>query len=349
MVTPMINALSPRPLVSVAVPARNEGEHIEACLTSILNQNYPSDRMEVLVVDGFSTDDTRARVASLRDPRLRILDNPERTVPHAMNRAIREARGEILVRVDAHTRIAAEYVREAVDLLQRSWAWGVGGSMTAVGATTFGRAVALATSSRFGIGDSAFHYARRECEAESVYMGAYRISVLRGLGGYDGELTRNQDDELNARIRTHGGRIVLSPRLRSEYTCRGTPGSVTRQYFQYGSWKVRSLRKSPGGFRLRHAVPPLFVAGLAAGPAASIAAPELRLAFGAVLVAYAVLAALAAARILRRGKDPAAAARTLHVFPILHLAYGAGVWHGMVRFRLGRRAAGAPVEVRRVA
>jgi hypothetical protein len=221
--------------------------------------------------------------------------------------------------------------------------------MNAEGTTPLGRAVAAATSSPFGVGDSTFHYAERESVADTVYMGVYWARALRAVGGYDEELVRNQDDELNARIRAAGGTLVLTPRLVSCYVCRGSWRALWNQYSQYGSWKVRSLRKTPAGFRPRHVVPALFCVGLLLGPAAAVLWPSLVplcLGVGALYVFLAASAALRGRRLVGRPAEPLLVAL---VFPVLHLAYGIGTLHGLVRFRGGVRAVDPPASLRRAA
>jgi glycosyltransferase involved in cell wall biosynthesis len=253
------------PFVSVVIPMRNEAGHVAPCLEAVLAQEYPRDHMEVIVVDGESDDDTAtiARAAAQRDARVRVLSNPGRIVPTAMNIGIRAARGEIISRVDGHTRIAADYVRVGVETLRRTGADNVGGPMRAVGGGLFGDAVATATSSRFGIG-SYFHFGTSERAVDTVYMGMWPRRVFERVGLFDEELVRNQDDELSYRIRKEGGRIVLTPAMRSWYQNRQSIRHLTRQYFQYGLWKIRVLQKHPRQMSWRHFVPPAFVALLVA-------------------------------------------------------------------------------------
>ena len=204
------------PRVSVILPVRNEADHLGVCLDAILAQDCPAEELEVLVVDGASEDGTRevVRHYARNDPRVRLASNPQQIVPTAMNAGIRAARGEIIVRVDGHTTIAADYVRLGVEALHRTGAMNVGGPMTAVGGGWFGDAVAAATSSRFGVG-SYFHFGTSEREVDTVYLGMWRRSVFEQVGLFDEELVRNQDDELNYRIRKAGGSVVLIPAMRS--------------------------------------------------------------------------------------------------------------------------------------
>jgi succinoglycan biosynthesis protein ExoA len=330
------------PLVSVVMPVRNEEAHIGRTVAAVLAQDYPADRLEVLVADGRSADGTRDVLAHLaaRDGRLKVIDNPGRIVATGLNAAIRQSRGEIVVRVDGHTEIEAGYVRACAEALSRTGADNVGGRMTAVGSGAFGRAVAAATSSQFGVGGARFHYSDREEWVDTVYLGAWRREIFDRIGGFDEELVRDQDDEFNYRLRAAGGRILLSPAVRSRYTVRGTPRSLFRQYFQYGFWKVRVLQKHPRQMRLRQFVPPLFVLALIATSALALAFPAVQAASLSVLGLAAIyLLADAAAAVVETRRQGASPALLALVFPILHVAYGAGFLVGLVRF-VGRWGGG---------
>ena len=231
------------------MPIRNEADFIARSLGAVLEQDYPHECMEVLVADGLSTDSTREVIVRMAADHpavtVRILDNPGKIVPTGFNIALAAAAGEIIVRVDGHTIIDPDYVRQCVALLQNTAADNVGGRMTAVGRGTFGEAVALATSSPFGVGGARFHYSDQEEWVDTVYMGAWRREVFDKVGGFDEELVRNQDDEFNYRLRASGGKILLSPTINSRYYNRSTVRSLWRQYYQYGYWKVRVLQKHP--------------------------------------------------------------------------------------------------------
>jgi glycosyltransferase involved in cell wall biosynthesis len=338
-----MDAAVARPFVSVIVPVRNEGEHIHATVAAILGQDYPADRFEVLFADGRSTDDTRAVLEDVasREPRLVVVDNAGRIVSTGLNAALRAARGEVVIRVDGHTEIAPDYVRACVEALERTGADNVGGRMTAVGTGAFGRAVAAATSSPFGVGGARFHYSDREEWVDTVYLGAWPRAVFARIGLFDEELVRDQDDEFNYRLRASGGRILLTPAVRSRYMVRGTPGSLFRQYYQYGFWKVRVLQKHAAQMRPRQFVPPSFVLALVATFVLALslrAAPAARVPALFLWAAYLLAVAVAVAVETRRqGANPALLA---FVFPILHVAYGTGFLIGLVRFagRWGGRA-----------
>ncbi len=322
------------PRVSIVIPMRNEGPTIERCLRSVLSQDYPEGSMEVLVADGQSTDDSRAKVERIaeRDGRVRIIDNPTRIVPAALNRAIRAARGEIIVRVDGHTEVASDYVRRAVECLERTGAQVVGGPMRCAGGGVVGDAIAVATSSRFGIGNSYFHYGDREREVDSVYMGVFRRSVFEAVGWFDEELVCNQDDEFNYRVRRAGGRVVMCPRIRSLYRNRTTLCSLARQYWRYGYYKARVLQKHPQTMSWRHAVPPLFVLALVGSLCLWPAGGWGRAPLALIAACYGAGASAVAATAVRRNGARVGCILPL-VFTTVHVAWGAGMLAGLWRFR----------------
>ncbi len=317
------------PLVSVVIPMRNEAKHIHECLDSVLAQDYPRDCLEVIVVDGDSDDDSLAVLQGYGD-RIRVLHNPARIVPSSMNIGIRAARGEIVARVDAHTKLAPDYLRVGVETLQRSGADNVGGPMISVGGGAIGDAIALAMASRFGIG-AYFHFAAEDREVDTVYMGMWPRRVFERIGLFDEELVRNQDDELNYRLRKAGGRIFLTTRMRSRYQNRQSWKSLRRQFYQYGLWKIRVLQKHPRQMSLRQFVPPAFVAALAGSAMAACFH-----AWGAWLLlvvasSYAMALGLAAASVARvHGWQHFW--NLLRAFATMHLSWGSGFLVGAVRF-----------------
>jgi len=191
-----------------------------------------------------------------------MLDNPKKIVPTGMNIVLQQAKGEIIIRVDGHTIIAPDYVRQCVDALHRTDADNVGGKMRAQGESIFGQCVSIATSSPFGVGGARFHYSDKEEWVDTVYMGAWKREIFENVGLFDEELVRNQDDEFNYRLRSQGWKILLSPKIKSQYFCRSSPQSLWKQYFQYGFWKVRVLQKHPFQMRPRQFVPAIFVGAL---------------------------------------------------------------------------------------
>ena len=334
--------------VTVIMPIRNEASFIRRSLGRVLEQDYPADRMEVIVADGMSDDDTRQIVAALQaeNDSIHLVDNPGRIVPTGINAALRRARGGIIVRVDGHTEISQDYVRQCVAELHRTHADNVGGRMCAVTERPFGRAVAQATSTPFGVGGARFHYSHKEEWVDTVYMGAWPRKVFERIGLFDEELVRDQDDEFNYRLLSHGGRILLSARIRSCYYVRATPASLWRQYSQYGFWKVRVMQKHPSQIRLRQLVPSAFAAALLISILCTLFWRYGWVLLVAVGGAYCLANLAATAWTSLRNREGYLFLLPL-VYLILHLSYGLGFLLGLIRFadRWGDRQGQVPQSI----
>jgi len=318
--------------VSIIVPMRNEAKYIGACLESILAQDYPHNLLEVWMVDGGSIDQTREIVAgfSQRADFVHLLDNPEQTTPHAMNYGLKAAQGDVIIIVGGHCTLAPDYIRHCVRLLQETDAACVGGLLTSQGEGWLSQSIAMAMSSPFGVGNARFRYATEAGFVDTVAFGAYRREVFETIGVFNPELTRNQDDELNYRLRQAGFKIYLSPEIQSVYYTRSSLGKLWKQYFQYGFWKIRVLRDYPGSVQARHLIPGLFVLGLSK---ALLGAPfhrHFRTLLKGILLPY-VLASLFFGW-KRCRQDIKYLPGVLTAFPILHLAYGSGFWWGLWQF-----------------
>lgn len=312
------------------MPVRDEAAFIERSLGALLAQDYPRDRLEILVVDGCSRDETAAivrRVAE-RIPEVRLLENPRRVQAAALNLGIRAARGEIVVRVDGRSFVAPDYVSRCVELLREGRAENVGGRMRPEGEGPIGRAIAIATSHPFGLGNSKFHYSETEQYVDTVYLVAYRREIVERIGLYDESMDVNEDYELNYRLRQAGGRILLSPRIRSTYRPRPSLGALARQYFRYGRWKARVLRKHPRSLVWRQVAAPLLVASLLLGVGLAPVWPAAGSAALAVALLYAAVA-LAAALSAARG-EPRLVPLVLAGFATVHFSWGLGVWLGLL-------------------
>lgn len=320
------------PAVSVVMPVLNEAASITQCLETVLQQDYPPDLLEILVVDGGSTDGTPDLVQILgqRHPGLRLLTNPGRITPAALNVGIRAARGDIIVRVDGHALIEPDYVSQCVRYLLEGKADNVGGLMRPVGTTYIGEGVALATTSPFGVGDSKFHYSTQEQYVDTVYLGAYWRKTFDEIGLFDESLRINQDYELNYRLRQAGGKILLSPAIRSSYTPRSSLAALWRQYFRYGQGKVQTLQKHPESLRWRQAVPPLFVGAFLGAFVGAFFWMPLRRLFG-LMAGFYLLANFVASTIgAKRGGWRYGPVLPL-IFAIIHFAWGLGFWVGLAR------------------
>ncbi|MFN7941327.1 MAG: glycosyltransferase family 2 protein [Thermoanaerobaculia bacterium] len=326
------------PRVSVVVPALDEEANLDECLTALAAQDYPADRIEILVVDGGSIDATAEIIArfAARDPRFRRLLNPTRHVSAALNLAIAAATGSVLLRVDAHALAAPDYVRRSVEALAASGAAVVGGPMQPEGRSVVGRAVARAMLHPFGVGTARFRFARTVQEVDTVYLGAFPLELFERVGTFNETLVRNQDYEMNWRIRCAGGRVVVDPAIRVVYITRSSLATVARQYASYGYWKFQMLRLHPRSLRARQLAAPSFVVALGLAAAASVLAlagsAPAPLAWALPAVAGAYAAANLAVSLALAARHGARLALTLPpVFATLHLAWGAGFLAGILR------------------
>lgn len=328
---------SPLPLVSILMPVRNEGAFLARSLGAVLAQDYPAERLEVLIADGMSTDGTPAAVASVARTRpaiaVTVVDNPGRIVSTGLNRVLAQARGEVLVRVDGHCEIAPDYVSRCVAHLRaRPEIAGVGGPIRTIGETPVSQTIALAMSSPFGVGDSAFRTGTAAAKlVDTVAFPAYTRAAVALAGPLDEELVRNQDDEYNYRLRERGAQLLLAPDVQANYYSRASVRALARQYFQYGYWKVRVMQKHPRQMRPRQFAPPVLVAALLGGALASPLGPVVRRLWGLFIGLY-VLATLGAAVWTARRAGWRHLPWLPVIFATLHLSYGLGFLLGLLRF-----------------
>jgi succinoglycan biosynthesis protein ExoA len=324
-----------RPFASLIMPIRNEGKVIEEVLTAVLTQDYPAERMEVLVVDGMSTDDTRAVIqrvaAAYPHIPVTVIDNPRQIVPCALNLGLKAAKGSIIIRVDGHCVASSTFVSACVDTLLTSGAENVGGRVLPIGAGVEAEAIAQATSSPFGVGGARFRYSDQDEWVDTVFPGTWRRELFDKIGGFDEELVRNQDDEFNYRLRAHGGKILLSSKIKLKYYSRGTVPKLWSQYFQYGYWKVRVLQKHPLQMRPRQFAPPLFVATLIGGVVLAPFVPLVAWLLALEVVLYCAANLLASFITARRSQLRYLAWLPL-VYAVLHFSYGLGFLWGLVKF-----------------
>ena len=253
--------------ISIISPCRNERDYIAGFVESLLAQELPPHyELEVLIADGMSDDGTREILDALakRHPLLSVVSNPGRIVSTGLNAAIRAASGDLIVRMDAHTTYARDYVRACVETLERTGADNVGGPWQAAGESELQKAIALVSHSPFASGGGRSHALDYEGQVDTVYLGCWRKEIFDRVGLFDEELVRNQDDELNLRIVRVGGTVWQSPAIQSCYSPRSSLPKLFSQYMQYGYWKVRVIQKHTLPASIRHLVPGAFVFGLLA-------------------------------------------------------------------------------------
>jgi succinoglycan biosynthesis protein ExoA len=327
------------PSVSVIVPVLNEAQYIASCLQAIISQDYPSDQVEILVVDGMSTDRTREIVADFaaRDSRIRLLLSPKRRTPFSMNIGVAASSGEILVRIDGHSVVARDHVRRCVDFLLRSGADHVGGLMRQKGTTYLARAIALVLSSPAGVGSARFRYTDQEQDIDTVPFGAYRLETVLRLGGFDEAFPIGQDSELDYRIIRDGGRVRINPAISTDYFCRDSLTALSRQFFRYGRAKAHILHKHGGLPSPRALAPAGFVATLSALTVTSMISRSARRLLAMMAFAYALLCGAATIRISSRHGWRHAPLLPL-IMVVLHFSHGIGFLAAFPRFLAPRPA-----------
>ena len=323
--------MSTMPMVTIAMPCLDEERFIEACVRSVLAQDYPKDRIEVLVADGMSMDATREILAQLaaEDPRIRVIDNPDRIQAAGMNHIIREARGDVVVRMDVHCEYANDYVRKCVEVLEQTGADNVGGAQRARATTLFQRALCAALESPLGVGGAKYRSADNEGFVDTVFLGAFRRRVFESIGMYDPHAITNEDAELNQRIVDAGGKVYLSRDIVVHYHPRESLRALAKQYFKYGRGRARTLLKHKKLLSVRPALPFLMVTGAAGLLATSALQPVTPFAFGAYALATAVEA-------VRVGREAGVTSIPVvwAIFPVLHVSHGVGFAAGLVRYGL---------------
>ena len=316
------------PDVDVVMPILNEAAHLEAALAAVREQAYPG-RLRVIMAIGPSTDGTEAVAADLAalDTDLVVVDNPTGKTPTALNLAIRAGKAPVVVRVDGHSQLSGGYIEQAVTTLRRTGASNVGGMQVPVGTTPFELAVAAATSSWMGTGGASYRTGGTEAEVDTVYLGVFDRAAIEAVGLFDERLIRNQDYELNIRLRKAGGTVVFDPELWVGYTPRGSWKPLAKQYFEYGQWKAEVLRLHPDSLKLRQFIPPVAVAAVVV----SLVLGTRRSRHFVPAVSYGLLVLLAADRSAERRHS---VLRTAAVLGTVQFSWTLGLAHGAVRRRI---------------
>ncbi len=343
-----IQAVAPLKGISIVSACRNERKHIRAFIDSLLAQDLAGFDWEIIIADGASEDGTKEALSevSRENPRVAVIDNPSRIVSTGLNAAIRAARGDIILRMDAHTEYASDYIQRCVEALETSGAQNVGGPARTKAEGRRAGAIQAAYHSRFSTGGAKFHDENYTGYVDTVTYGCWRKETLLKLGLFDEKLVRNQDDELNLRLTRAGGKIWQSAEIVSWYRPRATLSALFRQYFQYGFWKVAVIRKHriPGSWR--HLIPGVFVAGnmalLLAALCLAVAgrgdlAEKTLLGWAAVLAAYvlaSIVASVAAAKKFGWKLLPYLPG----TFAVFHVSYGLGFLLGSVYWTFARSA-----------
>lgn len=310
-------------MLTAICPVYNEENYIHNVIEFFLKAK-PVDK-ELYIIDGNSSDKTVEIVKKYQETNSNIylLDNPDKYVPYALNKAIKASKGDPIVRLDAHTKYADDYFEQILDTFNRVDADIVGGPMRAIGDTSFQKAVAFSTSTKMGVGDSSFHFEQEEGYADTVYLGSWKREIFDEVGYFDERMVRNQDDEFHYRAKSFGKKVYLNPRITSYYYPRAEPSKLFKQYYQYGLYKPLVLKKIKSAVKLRHLIPSGFVLYLLSLPLIAISTLWLL-----PLLIYILLA------LYFTTKAPFDIKTKLNVFisyPILHIAYGSGFILGLFK------------------
>jgi succinoglycan biosynthesis protein ExoA len=306
------------PFVSVILPILNEENYLEGSVRSILSQDYLG-KFEIVLAVAPSKDRTLEIAESIarNESRVIVVDNPSGKTAAGLNAALNKSRGSIIVRVDGHAEIPRSYISDAVQTLQNTGAVNVGGIMAAEGVTGFEKAVAKAMRSRLGVGASRFHTGGTPGPVDTVYLGVFQRKALIDIGGFDERFTRAQDWELNFRLRSNGGVIYFDPRLQVTYRPRPNIKALSKQYFQYGTWRRVVARRHKGTINLRYLAPPVALLGFSASLLLSLLHPLLLIPAIAYLVAIVIAAITISSSVGQYFY-------LLLIIPTMHFSWGAG-------------------------
>ena len=322
-------------ILSVICPIYNEEKYIEQFLDSILQQDYPKDDLEILLVDGMSKDHTREIIAeySVKYPCLKLVDNPQQTVPYAMNNGIKNAKGEIIIRLDAHAEYPSNYFSVLVKKLNElEGADNVGGVCITLpcNETAVATSIAECLSNKFGMGNSYFRVGAKEVmSVDTVPFGCFRKSLFDEIGLYDTDMIRNQDDELNGRIIKYGGKIYLLPEVEIKYFARDKISKVRKMFFQYGLYKPLGNKKLGSPATIRQFFPLLFVLGLVFGLILCIVFPILWPVYVSVILLHLLIGIYEGIKSAKRTGCKGCILIMPYIFMNMHICYGIGYLKGI--------------------
>ena len=318
-------------IVSVVMPVFNEEKYIDKCIESLLKQDYSKSNMEWIFVDGCSTDKTVSILNSYveRHPELiRVYNNPQKIVPYAMNIGISVSRGKYIVRLDAHAEYASDYISKCVYYLENTDADNVGGVAQTKANGFMGKAIAKMLSSKFGVGNSQFRTNGKSGYVDTVPFGAFKREVFKKYGGYDERLVRNQDNEMNFRIRKNGGKIYLSDEIHLSYYCRDSIKGIAQMARKNGMWNVITMKLCPGSMGLRHFIPLTFVLSVVLLAILGILHPIFWLGLSIELFLYLIMDIFFSVKQASNVKEAFA---LVLIFPVFHISYGMGSVKGIIK------------------
>lgn len=330
------------PKVSVVIPCYNEQSTIRLLLNALREQTFPRAEMEVIIADGMSLDDTRAEIAAFQkdfsDLAVRVVDNTVRSIPSAVNRAIESSSGEIIVRLDAHSKPYPDYIENCIKDIEAGRGDNVGGVWEIYpGADTWiAESIAVAAAHPLGVGDALYRHANQAAEVDTVPFGSFRRELIERIGMLDETLLTNEDYEFNTRIRKAGGRIWLDPSIRSVYFARSTLLELARQYWRYGYWKWRMLQQYPDTLRWRQALPPLFVLSIIGLILISLFEPVFLYVLAGELLIYFSIMLMAGIHAGMRQKKSLITFGLPLAIPVMHITWGSGFLWSILKTGFGK-------------
>lgn len=317
--------------VSVIIPVRNEEKYILRCFDSLMRQDYPFDKMEFIFVDGDSTDRTVEILKNMQektDVAMKILHNPEKIVSCAMNIGLEAAVGKYIVRLDAHAEYNKDYISKSIYWIEKTGADNVGGLADTKGNGFLGGAIAKVLSSKFGVGNSQFRTQGKSGYVDTVPFGTFRRDLFCSQGGYNEKLVRNEDNEINYRIRKRGGRIFMSDEIRFIYYCRDSFRGISTMARQNGIWNVITMKMCPGSMGIRHFIPLLFVLSIIVLGVLGVAFPLFWSLLAAEITLYTVLDILFS---IKQASNMREFFTLTILFPLFHVMYGIGSLIGIFK------------------
>lgn len=324
--------------VSIIIPCYNEQATIRLLLDAIYQQTYPRPLLEVIIVDGMSTDRTREEVISFQRERpdlvIKIVDNPNRIIPAGLNRGIDAASGDILIRLDGHAVPVGGYVERCVHDLEAGLGVNVGGvwDIRPIKAGSIATGIAIAASHPLGVGDARYRYTSQPQAVDTVPFFAFHRELINRIGKYDESLLTNEDYEFNVRIRHSGGTVWLDPEIRSTYYARPTLGALARQYWRYGYWKGRMLLRYPRTIRWRQVIPPAFIASIIGLSVLSVWISLARWLLVAVILAYVSILLITGTWEAYKKQQLALLVTLPLAIVIMHLSWGIALWWSLIKF-----------------
>jgi glycosyltransferase involved in cell wall biosynthesis len=330
-------------MISVIIPTRNEGKHIERCLLSILD-GVSKEFEEVFVIDGMSTDGTKEIIERISNKFaiVKLLLNPDKTIPFALNLGIKNSTCDYILRLDAHSEYAPDYIMNCINAMKETDADNVGGVVKTIqnGNTISAKIIQLISTHSFGVGNSKFRLNPKPHYADTVPFGFFKKSVFYKIGYFDERLTRNQDYEFNQRIIKTGGKIWLDPRIKANYKNQSTFKGLLRQAINTGKYNVWMWRAAPYSFKLRHAIPGFFVLAIVGFLIASLTYPSILIILFLMLSLYLILAIITSLQQAIKQREIFAAIILPFCFFVYHACYGFGIIYGFILFLIGKSEVG---------